>query len=381
LVDRERLRYWLALGRVKSRARAAEARQLAGLIEKSKDAKELFDRGGGGKRGGSGAEAFAASTRLKKDDWEWVEEELDLAEEHGAGLITIKDRAYPPLLREVYDPPLLLYTKGKMVDSDAPAVAVVGTRRASPYGLAMAEKTGLELASAGVTVVSGMARGCDSAAHRGALSTAGGRTIAVLGTGIDRVYPRENKRLYEQIADKGLILSELPMSSAPLPRNFPMRNRIISGLCLGVVVVEAPLRSGAMMTARLALDSGRDVFAMPGHATSLRSSGTNKLIKDGAALVEGGVDILEALGVRFTEGAGPREGAGGKAVPVAPEARPELDCEGRLIFDILDDEPLTIDGIVEKTGLTAQRASSVLLDMELRGLVEQRPGKIFSRRL
>jgi DNA processing protein len=332
-VEREQLKYWLALTRAKFALPA--------------------------KPGGSGL-----AGKLKSSDWEWVEKELDLIEGHGVRLITLNDRDYPASLLETYDPPILLYIKGTPPERGLPMVAVVGTvvgtRRASPYGLAMAERVSRELAEAGVIIVSGMARGCDSAAHRGALS-AGRKTVAVLGTGIDCVYPRENKRLYDEIAKSGLLMSELPMASPPLPRNFPMRNRIISGMSLGVLVVEAPLKSGAMTTAKLALDDGREVFAMPGMATSKKSTGA--------------VDILDALSISY------RPSPGGPETGSVPDRTvPDLGSEVRLIMDLLEDEPLNIDGIVEKTGLSVQRTSAVLLDMELRGLIEQQPGKIFMRR-
>jgi DNA processing protein len=223
-----------------------------------------------------------------------------------------------------------------------------------------------------VSVVSGLARGCDSAAHKGALS-AGGVTVAVLGTGIDVTYPPENKQLHEEIAAKGVVISEFPMGTKPQPYNFPRRNRIISGLSLGVVVVEASFRSGALMTARLALDYNRDVFAVPGLATSDRSMGTNKFIKDGAGLVVRAEDILDALGIAATVAA-----AGGAGAPLTDTSA--FGVEERLVFDTLLSDELDIDTVAEKTGLSPARVSAVLMGMELRGLIAQSPGMRFSRK-
>ncbi len=342
-----------------------------------------------------------------------VEREAALLEESGVSLITISDKEYPTRLASIFAPPLVLYVAGRLesptgvsiFDERLPVVAVVGTRRASHYGMEMAEAIGRGLASSGIIVASGMARGCDTAAHRGALSV-GGLTMAVLGTGVDTVYPAENKRLYEEIKESGLVLSEFPMGTAPLPMNFPLRNRIISGLSLAVVVVEAPLRSGAMMTARMALDEGRDVFALPGHAGSQKGSGTNKLIKDGAILVESAEDIIKALSSDQVGG-----GVGQRQIKkrrnlnnnseqplliseqmledqhstlkaaVQPDASPAICTEEALVIGLLDDGPMHIDSIVEKTGIAVQKLSGLLLDMELKGVVAQKPGKLFIKRI
>ncbi|MBI5970937.1 MAG: DNA-protecting protein DprA [Deltaproteobacteria bacterium] len=294
-----------------------------------------------------------------------MDNEISLIEKTGARVVAFTDPGYPLLLREIVDPPAMLYVKGELPDFGNPAVAVVGTRRPSHYGLKMSEVLARDLAYSGVTVVSGMARGCDAAAHKGALS-AKGRTTAVLGTGVDVPYPRENAKLYEQILEDGAVISEQPMSTPPAPYNFPKRNRIISGLSLGVVVVEAPLRSGALQTARLALDYNRDVFAVPGQVTSPKSMGTNRLIKEGAMLVESAGDVLGALNITVGRLAG--------AEPTA------LKGDERVIWDSLKDAPAHIDAVISATGLSAPAAIALLLDMELRGLVAQRPGMCFLRR-
>ena len=349
---RDGLKYWLALTRVRGLERRSEVVEFL----KGREAEDLF-LGGFSPQAQRAVEGFG--------DWGWVEREIELVERLDVSVITLCDAVYPRLLKEINDPPYLLYARG---DTGAflseSSVAVVGTRNPTHYGLTMAESISRDLAISGVTVVSGMARGCDSAAHRGAL-VAGGVTIAVLGTGVDTPYPRGNGKLYDEIVEKGLVVSEFSMGTAPAPYNFPKRNRIISGISLGVVVVEAPLKSGALMTAGLALDYNREVFAVPGPATSSRSRGTNKLIKEGAAAVEDAWDILSALSItpmpRVVDTVGPRGDEG-------------------VIYSILDGSALNIDEIVEKTNIPAARALAFLLDLELKGLVGQRPGKCFFRR-
>jgi len=199
---------------------------------------------------------------------------------------------YPVLLKEIFNPPKGLFIKGSIIPKDAGAIAIVGTRTPTAYGIKQCEKISHELAKRGITIISGMARGIDSVAHRSAIK-AGGRTIAVLGSGLNRIYPPENKKLYEDISKNGAVISEFASDTPPMPYNFPRRNRIISGMAIGVVVVEAAVRSGSLITANFALEQGRDVFAMPGNINSSRSNGTNALIKDGAKLVEDVSDILD----------------------------------------------------------------------------------------
>lgn len=337
-------------------------------------------------RFGSPEVAFRASLQelvgikgLKRDvalamkgfkDWGWVEKELELVKRHGVRLLTLKDKGYPKNLFAIYDPPPYLYIKGGIEEADEVAVAVVGSRSPTPYGIAITERIAGDLASSGVTVVSGMARGCDAAAHRGALR-AGGRTIAVLGCGVDVIYPKENKRLYEEISRRGALLSELPMGTAPYPTNFPVRNRIIMGLSLGVVVVEAAPRSGSLITARLALDAGREVFAVPGSITSYKSRGTNKLLKEGAKLVEDARDILEELSPVISSKGGAR------MVDVPPRM---VSSHEERVLQLLEDEPLFIDTIIQRSGLPTQEVLSLLLALELKGLIQQQPGRFFLKR-
>ncbi len=355
------IKHWLALSRVRAQERFSPGK----VFEVFGSAAGIF--------AGNRASLERVSASFAKavegfGSWDWVDKELGLIEEKGVDVITFSDPRYPPLLKQICDPPCLLYAKGRPYGGGLPAVAIVGTRRPSHYGLRMAEVIAKDLASLGVVVVSGMARGCDAAAHRGALA-ADGFTVAVLGTGVDLCYPKENRQLYEQIAEKGLLLSEFPISTPPVPYNFPQRNRIISGLALGVLVVEAPLRSGSLMTARLALDYDREVFAVPGQAATPKSSGGNKLIKDGAALIETAADVMEALSLSY---ALPEE--------EEKEAGPALAPDERAVWKALGTDLLHIDSIAGRAGLPVVKVSALLLGMELKGLVEQKPGKCFLRK-
>jgi DNA processing protein len=296
--------------------------------------------------------------------------------------IRFDDKEYPENLRNICNPPKALYVNGTLLAQDGKAVALIGSRRASPYGLEACEKLACELALAGITVVSGMARGVDSAAHRGALK-AKGRTIAVLGSGHGHIYPPENKDLYEEIAKSGAVVSEFENDTPPIPKNFPQRNRIISGLALGVVVVEAARNSGALITADFALEQGREVFAVPGKISSHTSSGTNELIKDGAKLVQSAEDILEELSL--WDGAPLLEDAKNKMdEAIAKKTRAyvynTLTENERKVYKILSDEPMHIDDVLEKTDLEPAKTSAVLLSLELKHLVKELPGKQFIRK-
>ncbi len=297
-----------------------------------------------------------------------VRSELKLAKELNVSIVTFTDKPYPNNLKQIYDPPPLLYVRGDLQAKDDLAISMVGSRLSSSYGRMITERIAGDVARHGVTIVSGMARGIDSAAHRGALS-AGGRTIAVLGCGVDIVYPPENRRLFEEITAHGAVISEFPMSTPPEGTNFPRRNRIISGLSLGVVVVQADSRSGSLITAGLALEQNRDVFAVPGNVGMARSRGTNRLIKQGAKLVESADDILEEILPRFQhQGLEPTD------------VKPSLEDEEERVFRLVEDEPAHIDSIIAQTGMDASRVSAILLQLELRGLVQQLPGKRFARR-
>ena len=294
---------------------------------------------------------------------------------------------YPALLRPVPAAPETLHVRGRLVDEDALAVAVVGSRRATPYGLDVAETMAADLAARGVTIVSGLARGIDSAAHRGALRV-GGRTIAVLGSGVDVVYPPENRRLAEEIVERGALVSPFPPGTPPLPQHFPMRNRVIAGMSLAVVVVEAAERSGSLITARLAAELGREVLAVPGRVTAPESRGANRLIQDGVALALGWEDVIAALPERWKAcldatgkiGAGNAAGEGRDAAEAGPgECRTDVTVAARRVLSLLGEDPVDIDHVIERSGLGAGRVSALLLDLELEGRVRQMAGKRFVR--
>ena len=293
--------------------------------------------------------------------------EIDVCREHGITILIESDEGYPRSLREIHDPPSVLFVRGQLLPSDAMAVAIVGTRHATRYGLQQAERLASGLARAGVTVVSGLARGIDGAAHRGAMA-AGGRTIAVLGSGLLRLFPPEHQELADEIADSGAVLSELPPEIEPRGGNFPQRNRIISGLSLGTIVIEAPERSGALITARLANEQGRDVFAVPGRVDSRPSRGCHRLLRDGATLVESVDDVLEQLG--FLVEAAPQE----DGTELRHPAELTLNDIERKVLDAIDSEPTSIDGLVSTTGLAVPRVLSTVSVLEMRRLVRRLSG-------
>jgi len=303
-----------------------------------------------------------------------VDEEIRGAERSGVRIMTRDDADYPRNLKEIFDPPCVLYVKGAFDSDDTNAVAVVGSRGASYYGLSCARDFSAQFAAFGLTVVSGMARGIDTAAHRGALD-ASGRTLAVLGSGLDDVYPRENRGLCEQIAGAGAVISEFPLDTAPLAQNFPVRNRIVSGLSKGVLVVEASLKSGALITARLAAEQGREVFAIPGKLSSATSDGAHDLIKHGAHMATSPEEVLWALRSVFSLERGKAARQSRKGTQVG--AVRLLTDEERRIFGVLNDEPKHIDVICRETGTDAARVAAVLLQMELKSAVKQVPGRMF----
>jgi DNA processing protein len=291
-------------------------------------------------------------------------------------VLPITDERYPPSLRWIPDPPLLLYERGALDQTDGLAIAVVGSRKPSNYGKLMAQRFGTDLARHGFTVVSGLARGIDTLAHQSALR-AGGRTIAVLGSGINVIYPPENRRLCTTICDNGALLSEFPLHTKPDRWNFPRRNRIISGLALGTLVVEASEHSGALHTARHTLEQGREVFAIPGRIDMPTSRGTHRLIKLGATLVESLDDILAELpeAVRTAAIRQPPSSAPSSQEVLPPDLSPE---EARILA-LLQPEETHIDALIDASRLPAQVVASILVTLELRGLVRQFPGKLFTR--
>ena len=301
----------------------------------------------------------------------------------GTSIVTIYDDRYPALLRQIYDPPLLMFARGKVDLLAEPCVAVVGTRRPSPYGSTVAERFARELAAAGLTIVSGMARGIDTSAHVAALA-AEGLTIAVLGCGVDVIYPAENKKLAAQIARDGLILSEYPMRTPGYPQNFPVRNRIVSGLSSGVLIVEGAQYSGSAITARLALDQGREVFAIPGNITSKQSWGPNLLIRQGARLVQEPSDVLCDLPLEVRQKLQSRSRQ--RLLPTMAEAEfehPMAQLRAKVIQVLPYDAPLSLDDMIHKLNQNGMVSTSeliaILFDLELEGIIRQLPGKAYLR--
>lgn len=301
------------------------------------------------------------------DGLDEAEAQLERAAQAGVTLVAAWDARYPEALRQIYDPPALLWMRGTLVPDDARALAVVGTRRATDYGRRAAYDLAEALARHGYSVVSGLAYGIDAAAHRGALD-GGGRTLAVLGSGLDCVYPRRHAGLAREVAEQGAVLSEYPFGTAPDAPNFPRRNRVISGLCRGVVVVEAFEKGGALITARLAMEQNRDVFAVPSPIYSAAGQGANALLQDGAKLVRSVDDILEEY-AHLAPAPGPPA-----AAPV-----PELSGVEQQLYDALDTEAVHIDVLCARTGLDAATALVSLLGLEFKGLVRQMAGKQFFR--
>ncbi|MBW1771307.1 MAG: DNA-protecting protein DprA [Deltaproteobacteria bacterium] len=309
--------------------------------------------------------------KIANQEWESDPEKvLEIVIKNGARPIPYGDPAYPALLTEIHDPPFLLYVKGQDIPSGLTMVGVVGSRNPTPYGSKAARELAQGLARRGAGVVSGMARGIDAAAHWGCLEGLG-FTVAVMGTGIDIIYPASNKKLFERIAQKGAIVSEFPPGTPPEPKNFPIRNRIISGMARGVLVVEATKKSGSLITASSALNQGRDVFAVPGSINSFKSTGCHFLIKQGAALVENADDIMDQLGLNY-----PHVPKKDRFKDEPPGPTEELE---KRIYDLISDYPLQIDHIARLGKLDPAQVSSVLTKMELKGMIRQLPGKMFVR--
>lgn len=352
-------------------------------------------------RFGSPASVFAASRHdllaagLKPDTISELHDSaiLDLAnaeierlEQMGARVVTIADEDYPPLLREIYDPPISLYVQGDLsLLVNTPCLAVVGSRRCSTYGVNAANSLSRALAEQGVTIVSGLARGIDAAAHRGALE-AGGATIGVIGTGLDVSYPKEHKKLAEEIVVSGATLTEFPLGTPPLAQNFPYRNRILSGLCFGVLIVEAAEHSGSLITARLAMEQDREVFAVPGNITSQTSFGPNYLIKDGAKLVQHWRDIIEEMprdwqdrmSVRLDK---EKSNAAGQTLQPVFEAVALSNEEQTILGLLAPDVASHIDQLLMTSGLNSSDLMNALLGLEMKDKIRQLPGKSFVKRL
>ncbi len=316
---------------------------------------------------GLSQKAAAQVCSLKKVD---LAGEFASVKKHGLTIITQDDARYPDNLRQIPAPPIVLYVLGELRGSDKLSIGVVGSRRASYYGLSLAEQFSLELALSGLTIVSGLARGVDTASHNGALKS-GGRTIAVMGSGFGHIYPPENKKLAKRISEHGAVISEFAMDTRPFRENFPRRNRIVSGLSLGVLVVEAARNSGALITADFALEQGREVFALPGAVNSPNAFGTNELIKQGAKLVSSKEDVLEGLNLFLATGV-PQENRG-------LDPADDFSDEERILYDLISAQPLFLDEILGKVSLAMPLAYELLLKLQMKKLIKQLPGKRFVR--
>ena len=390
VLSREEELHWLALKLIPGLG----TRNSAKLLERFRTPQAIFraSRTELEAAGASGAVAQSIASGCTFEDA--VTQQQRMAES-GAVLVTIGDPRYPPPLRDIFDPPPVLFARGRVELLQSLALGVVGTRRPTPYGVAVAERLSADLSHAGLVIVSGMARGIDTAAHKGALK-AGGETVAVLGCGVDVVYPSENRKLMGEIAVKGLIISEFPMGSTAFPQNFPIRNRVISGISLGVLVVEGAQYSGSAITAKLAMDQGREVFAVPGNITSKPSWGPNLLIKQGAHLVQDWNDVVlelspesrreliektrklllseggETLGEGSASLFSARTGDGGSAAS-------QLSEVSRKALEILPvDTAMHLDDLLEKLeDISASELIAALFELEMLGLVKQLPGKNF----
>jgi len=356
------LRAWIALNFLHDIGPVITRR----LLEKFKDPDRVFSASIDEIKTVEGISETRAKEIVTFNRWKKVDEEIQRAEKSGIRIMTLVDHDYPDALKKLPDAPPVLYIKGSLIDRDSRAIAIVGTRSPTKYGMTVAEQMGYELATSGFTVISGMARGIDTMAHKGALR-AYGRTIAVLGSGIDMPYPFANRSLKNAIASSGALLSEFPLSTPPNREHFPRRNRIISGLSLGVLVIEATLDSGSMITVRYALDQGKEVFAVPGNITSKRSAGTNRLIKEGAKLVENVCDIVEEISPQLMYHLKHRK----KEIPPMSE-------DEKIVYEKLTEEPKHVDVLIRELNMSSSRLLSLLLKLELKGVVRQYEGKNFA---
>ncbi|MBN1364336.1 MAG: DNA-processing protein DprA [Syntrophaceae bacterium] len=371
-MDYNVLKYWIALKSIEGIGNVT----FPALVDKFGSLPAVFSASPSDLKKIQGISGKTALAITNFKGWNKVKEELELLKKKDVNIITYQDELYPRQLLNVYDRPPYIYVRGTLSKDDI-NIAIVGSRTASTYGKYTTEKISRELALKGVTVVSGMARGIDSAAHRGAI-TARGRTIAIMGSGLDVIYPPENKKLFEDIIQNGAVISEYPMGVPPRSTNFPARNRIISGISYGVVIVEAGEKSGSLITARLALEQGREVFAVPGSIDSAGSRGTNNLIKQGAKLVENTDDILEEILPQIEQTTASKPPSHLISEETVNTQAAGLNKVDKKIFDCISPGKIHIDDLISATGLSSAEILSSLTKMELKGIIQQHPGKFFS---
>ncbi len=365
-MDNEELVYWLrlslisGLGSIKIQQLLKYFTSPKGIIEASSDEIENVLN-------------TKWANKIKNFKWqEKVAKQLKLIEEYQVEILTLTDSNYPPLLKQIYDPPPLLFIRGNLTEADHKAIAIVGTRQSSKAGRLFAKKLAYELSEYGITIISGLARGIDSSAHRGTLDNPFGRTIAVLGCGVNIIYPADNESLMHDIMKNGAVISELPLGMKPLWKNFPARNRIISGLSLGTIIIEAGMKSGAMITARCALEQNRDVFAVPGSVHLHNSQGTNYLIQNGAKLVQETRDVIEEIEIQFNFTPTTSPKLHKKLPPLNPN-------EEKVYSTLSNTTPIHIDDLALKTELSITELLTSLTQLELKNLIQQLSGKMFIR--
>src|SRR5213594_1010846 len=357
---------WIALSQVKGLGGVSFKKLAAHFVDPTR----VFSASAEELQQVSGLDKSVIEGLVNFSGWEQIETEIRRIRQAEVTIVPFTDVRYPARLRMIADPPPFLYVKGEIRAEDDKAVAVVGSRSASDYGRKVTRDLSRGLSALGFTVVSGLARGIDGTAHETALRC-GGRTIAVLGSGVDRAYPPEHAALYRRISQNGAVVSELPVGTRPMAFNFPPRNRLISGLSLGVVVVEATEKSGSLITAALAVEQGREVFAVPGEVGSSRSRGAHRLIRQGAKLVETVEDIVEEMAPQLLA-------RSGKAVSAPRRALPSSVSEtARKIFALLQENTLQVDQVIERSAVPAAQVLEILLDLELQGFIRQSPGKIY----
>ncbi|MCS7024871.1 MAG: DNA-processing protein DprA [Bryobacteraceae bacterium] len=374
-IGREEQLYWLALQLIPGLG----PRRVLSLLERFQTPAAIF-RATASELEAAGAPLGAAHAITSGSTFDEAVSQQEKALALGVNVVTFADAHYPRALRSIFEPPPLLFLRGRVDLLQSLMIAIVGTRRPTAYGISASEQLARQLAEHGVTVTSGMARGIDTAAHRGALQI-GGNTAAVLGCGVDVVYPAENRKLADEIATKGLLISEFPMSTPAYPQNFPIRNRLVSGLSAGVVVVEGARHSGSMITARLAIEQGRELYAVPGNITSKLSWGPNLLIKQGATLVQSVEDILTTLSEedqrRLKKPLAPSGFEQGQLELQAPAAQAMVSPAARQLLKLIPlDEPLHLDALLDSgLPLSSSETIAALFELEMAGLVRQLPGK------
>lgn len=375
----EGIEYWLGLGRVDRLG----TRSALKLIEHFGSAQAAY-MASLTELESTGLPATVCRAVFQQEGLKEAEKDVKAAKELNLELICLEDENYPPMLRQIPDPPVVLYVRGDAQALSRFGLAVVGTRKPSAYGLQVARKLARDLAERQLVIVSGMARGIDSAAHHGALE-AKGTTVAVQGRGMDDIYPRENKRLADKIAESGAVISEFPLGTGPTPENFPIRNRIISGLSLGVLVIEASEYSGSLITARLAAEQNREVFAVPGNITAAQSFGPNHLIKQGAKLVDQWMNVVEEFQPEVRRQLLPAEEASPQAAAGKGDStlfEQSLTAEQKKVYDTLRvDQALFVDAILGQVDMAHPVVLQTLLELEMSGLIRQLPGKNFIRKL